>query len=546
MKRFIKLTGVFVLLLCLCTIITGCSDSDSGSKPADKVKGIRLKYDGKAITGNMLTVNLTKGALTFTADVQISNKDFTLESSDTDVATVAEKTVTVLKMGQADITATAAGDPGMTQTITLTVLANASAYPHSITNNFAEDSSTGLIVQWHNNSDIPVQALQIVPASSNFKNPRNVLAEGVLFQSSGTNGTFAARNIFRAEVTGLNPGTRYKYRMGTDERWSPEFEYLTSGGSNKNFSFTVVTDPQNDVFPTTSSSACMIATMDAANAFDSGNRFFLNCGDLTERIGNTTTSTGRSEIVNYTNAANRFNNKTPIAATQGNHDAYPTGSATDIRWNEASIFNAFVTFPDNGRAVSATQSRSYYFYYNDVLFIMLNTIATIGTAEANWLKDVLENDKNKAGGESKYKIAAMHIGAFGNHYYENGNVVNVRNAYGKIFTDYGVDIVFSGHDHTYGRSNPISLSTTTAIGSINFAGTPGGTVFSIAGATGPKFYESENGAYLNNQFPVKHGQAYGSANGYFVNVKVTGAKLSVTAKFSNGTELDAYEVTAKR
>jgi hypothetical protein len=497
----------------------------------------------------MLTVNLTESTLTFTADVEISNKDFTLESSDTAVATVSNTTVTLLVMGQTQITATAAGDSDMTQTITLTVLESAATYPINITNNFAEDSSTGLIVQWHNNSDIPVQAVQIVPVPHSFDNPRNILVEGVSFSSSGTNGNFPARNIFRAEVTGLSPGTQYKYRLGTDGRWSDTFEYLTSGGSNKNFSFTVVSDPQNEIYPypAPTTEASMIATMTAANAFGAGNRIFVNCGDLVERIGNTSTSTNRSEIVNYTNAANRFNNKTPIAATQGNHDAYASGSDTSVRWDEATVFNAFLTFPNNGRDVAANKSRSYYFYYNDVLFIMLNTIATIGANEANWLKAVLENDKNKLGGESKYKIVATHIGAFGNHYYENGNVVNMRNAYGKIFTDYGVDIVFSGHDHTYGRSNPISLSTTTTIGSIDFSGTAGGMVFSIAGATGPKFYESENGLYLASQFPVKFGQAYGSANGIFVNVKVTGEKLSVTAvHVGQAVPLDTYEVTAKR
>ena len=543
---------LLALILCLCAVMASCGDTDSDTD-AGSITSIRLTYEDKVIPANTLTVNLSLGTVTFTVDIQpegSASTDFTISSSDTDVATADGLTFTLLAMGQTTVTITANSDSIITNAVTLNVLEEASVKPYNITNNFAQDSSTGLMVLWHNDSSLPIQALQIVAEAGSFDNARTIFVPGIGFETSGDVGTFLLRNIFKTEVNGLSPGARYKYRMGSIGAWSDEFIHVTSGGANKDFSFTVISDPQNDTYPETNSNGTMIATMNAAIAYDEDNRFFINCGDLTERIGNTVTSTGKSEIVNYTEAANRYNTKTPIAATQGNHDAYYSGSGTEINWDEATVFNAFVTFPDNGfePGKNPDKSKSYYFYYNNVLFIMLNTIASIydNTDEkAQWLEQVLKNDKDN--NLSKYRIVATHIGAFGNHYYENGNIVKMRSLYGKIFTDYDVDIVFSGHDHTYSRSNPMKLGENTAITEIDFGPTNGGTIFNIAGATGPKTYNTATGeiTYLDQVFPVN--TKTGIIPGFFVNVKVTADILTVTARrMGSQTDFDMYFVEAKR
>jgi len=418
---------------------------------------------------------------------------------------------------------------------------SAALKPFAITNNFGQDSSTEFVAQWHHNSGVTTQKLQIVMASGSFGTyyAKEIPVTGESFETSGDIGTYALRNVFRAHVTDLSPNTRYKYRMGDTGAWSPVFYHLTSKGTFADFSFTVITDPQDGVH------AGMTATLNAAKAFDEDNRFFLNCGDLTEQIGSSP-----DEIVSYTNAANIFNSSTPISATQGNHDTYDiNGSSTyEIKTGESTIFNAFVVFPDNGCEADKTMSQSYYYYYNKVLIIMLNTLVTSAqhTVQVNWLKEILDNDR--AQGLSKYTIVGTHIGPFGNHYYDDYWTNLTMSYYGKVFSDYEVDIVFHGHDHTYTRTNPIKIETGDTLETINFAPTPGGTIYSIAGSTGPKRYgeaTSVPSATIDESFVKRTRTTAEIDPGVFVNIKVTGERLSVTAMRRDGIELDTYEVPAK-
>jgi hypothetical protein len=398
-------------------------------------------------------------------------------------------------------------------------------------------------VQWHNNADVVTQNLQIVPAGGSFANAQEITVTGASFSQVKPVGVFAARNIFRTKVTGLSPNTLYKYRMGAAGAWSDTYYHTTSSGTAAAFSFTVVSDPQSDAH------SDMQATLRAADAFDTDSRFYLMGGDVVNEIGKVP-----AEIVSYTEAATEFNKYRPIAATQGNHDTYyDNGTDNQYRFGESTVFNAFVAFPDNGwdtHADKANRSQSYYFYYNKVLVIVLNTMATSAnsgtaepnhTAQANWLKEILEKDRTEK--LSNYRIVITHVSPLSGRDTERWLTPGVRSAYGKICTDNAVDIFFAGHDHVYARSNPIKIGTNTALNSMNFNETEGGTIFSIVSATGPKFYTIDNANGVGQYFPVK---TDASTPGVFVNVKVTAEKLIVTAKrLGVDTPLDTYQVTPK-
>jgi predicted phosphodiesterase len=622
MKKII--IPALVLVFSLCLALAGCDEPDSKTNPVtepDSVTSIKLKYNQQEIPDDSLTVSLSAGPLAFTADVQVTGNtstDFTLTSSLPRIATVSDKTVTLLSSGRTTITATAVGDSTKTHAIILVVgysisvsggtadvtaalvnqivtltpeipagkvfidwsfdsyvqMPSANSFsmpsrnvtatanfgdnkPYYITNNYGEDSSTELLVQWHNYIDA-TQTLQIVAEPGSFESATAITVTGVPFEASSPVGAYTLRNIFRARITNLSPNTHYKYRVGNAGAWSEEFHHITSSGTNADFSFTVVSDPQSDAHTE------MAKTLRAADAFDENHRFYIMGGDVVDEIGRQP-----REIVSYTNAANEFNIKRPIAATQGNHDTYYVSGA--YRFGEAEVFNAFVTFPDNGgdtQAEKAKRSQCYYFYYNKVLIIMLNTMATsVNTAsnpdytrQANWLKEVLEKDR--AGGLSRYTIVFTHIGPLGGRENHRWPAADSRKAFFKIYTDYGVDIVFSGHDHVYARSNPIKITVemtgenddnaskisdfTNLENAGNFNAVPGGTVFSVVSATGPKFYQiSKSDPWIPKYFPVTADNPKDNDPGVFVNVKVTANKLTVTARRSDGKELDTYEVAKK-
>jgi hypothetical protein len=167
--------------------------------------------------------------------------------------------------------------------------------------------------------------------------------------------------------------------------------------------------------------------------------------------------------------------------------------------------------------------------------------------QAAWLKEILEADKT--GNLSNYRIVVTHVSPFGGRSSERWLQPEVRAAYGKIFTDYKVDIVFGGHDHVYGRSNPIKIESATGLAALQpqfAAGTPGGTIYSIANATGPKFYQFSEDSFRDQYFPVKMELPDNNAEGVFVNVKVTANKLTVTAIKGSGSVVDQYDVPIKQ
>ncbi|MDR0302750.1 MAG: metallophosphoesterase, partial [Treponema sp.] len=375
-------------------------------------------------------------------------------------------------------------------------------------------------------------------------------------------GDFESRNVFKADVTGLKANTFYKYRMGTEGAWSEVFYHQTSRGSAAGFSFTVVADPQSSYSSYNTDNLNghteeeMYKVLDAANKFDSDNRFFLMLGDIVDEIGKRP-----NEVVSYTGIANKFNKERPIIATQGNHDTYRTTGDNVYVFGEATVFNAFVTFPDNGWEKPANPNRSqpYYFYYNKVLVVVLNTMATTDTnygtspnhdAQAAWLKDVLQKDKDDKA--SNYRIVVTHISPFGGRTSERGYQPEVRAAYGKICTDFNVDIFFAGHDHVYGRSNPIKIDSSTSISSLKpqfAAGTAGGVIYSVASTAGPKYYNLDPSPDRDEYFPGER-QKFGGpdqAPGMFINVKVTSSYLTVKAVHGgSGAVIDEYNVPIKK
>jgi hypothetical protein len=646
LKKIKTLAVLLVLAVFFSMIVGNCDDSKPENNPEKTpgdnhgnepgTPGLSLKYNsGTPVSGDELEVAIIAGSLTFTA-VNEKNEtiDFTLRSSSTAVARVSGKTITLVKVGETDITATARGDSTRSQSFKLKVLPDtqynitveggtadkqlasageiitlipdvisgkefsdwtieqdgvqmlsgktfrmpafdvkatanftdwspAGKKPYFITNNYGQNASTELLVQWHNDIQFETQTFQIVEASGDFAGAETTTVTGNKFLATNTAplyiGDFEARNVFKIEKTGLTPNTRYKYRMGDgdDERWSDTFYHTTASASYADFSFTVVADPQSD------DSTDMDVTLQAANAYDSDNRFFLMLGDIVNQIGK-----NPSEIHNYTNVANNFNKERPIIATQGNHDTYRavdvTGQGSNDRYmyGEATVFNKFVTFPNNGwddNPDKENRSQSYYFYYNNVLIIVLNTMATQDNTtsstpgmagqvkQAAWLKNILENDKNN--NLSKYRFVVTHVSPFGGRTSERHLQREVRASYGKIFTDFNVDIVFAGHDHVYGRSNPIKITGTTTTDTTlqelqpQFeTGTSGGVVYSIAGATGPKFYQLEGDPLRDQYFPVRTDT---QSPGVFVNVKVSAGKLTVTAVRGSGAVIDEYNVQAK-
>ena len=390
--------------------------------------------------------------------------------------------------------------------------------PMYITNNFGGDASSELVVQWQNEDGSTNQRIQITTEDdTDFTYAHNIDASyRKLDINTSSVGQYDKNGVYKVVVTDLEPNTKYIYRVGANDAWSQTYNHLTADTDSSEFSFTVTSDPQ------AASHTEFKATMRRANEYDPENRFAFMCGDLVDDMGKRP-----NEIKSYTEAASEFNKDRIIACTEGNHDTYLNVSGSNVyQFGEATMFNAFTTQPDNGFVKDdVTKGNSYYFRYNNVLFVTLNTLIADESYEpqADWLIDVLNENI-----DADYIIATMHIGPFAGKDDREWKEPKVRQYFLPIFAEYKVDAVFYGHDHTYGRSNPLKFTgkeTANELKTIDTTPVEDGTIFSMVGATGPKFYSLDHNLYQDNIFAVR-----GEANpGSFVNVKVEEDQLTVNA-----------------
>ena len=127
----------------------------------------------------------------------------------------------------------------------------------------------------------------------------------------------------------------------------------------------------------------------------------------------------------------------PIAASVGNHDFYTT--------NFKHHFNT----PNDKTLVPAKWpgSNGYYFSYNNVLFIVLDSNNIVGgTVDAILRKAV------KAYPDAKWRVAMMHHSPYDANAHKYFASKLTRTTIAPYIDKYGIDLLLSGHDHYYSRS----------------------------------------------------------------------------------------------
>jgi chitodextrinase len=142
--------------------------------------------------------------------------------------------------------------------------------------------------------------------------------------------------------------------------------------------------------------------------------------------------------------------KVVLWPTLGNHDGHTADSAT-----QSGAYYEIFTLPTNGEAGGlATGTEAYYsFDYGNIHFVCLESYETDRSpsgAMMSWLEnDLAANDKD-------WTIAFWHHPPYskGSHNSDTeSRLIEMREYALPILESYGVDIVLSGHSHSYERSH---------------------------------------------------------------------------------------------
>jgi len=172
----------------------------------------------------------------------------------------------------------------------------------------------------------------------------------------------------------------------------------------------------------------------------------------------------------------------PAAMLFGNHDEADDCLSDSVNLPNMTQYGAIEE--------SGVMSGNYWFAYGGNLFFCLNTNVT-DVAEHRAFLEMAAEAYREAYGEPVWKIVFMHHAPFGQG---NNNmkddIVLLREDLTPVLSEFDVDAVFSGHDHSYSRSYLMHGSEIVPYEGQQATRQPGETLYvTLSSATGAKFYD---------------------------------------------------------
>ena len=202
---------------------------------------------------------------------------------------------------------------------------------------------------------------------------------------------------------------------------------------------------------------------------------------------------------------------TPFVSAVGNHDV------------GGGLFFTQLALPHHAPTAAGYDDEAYFsFDYGNTHFVVLYTepAGSAGDAQEGWL----EADLARAASDPaiRWTVVAFHRPPYssGSH----GSDTGLRERWGPIFERYGVDVVFSGHDHHYERSHPMAAGQRAA---------QGGVTYVVTGGAGAPTYAVGASAFT----------AFARSTHHFVEVDVTPNTFTLEARDVDGNVFDTLTLT---
>ena len=392
-------------------------------------------------------------------------------------------------------------------------------------------NSDGVIVRWR--SDVATNSRVRVGTD-----PANL---NMVFDNS------TSTTEHTVQVNGLSAATKYFYSVGSST------EVLTGGDNNTYFQTAPIAGSDSPfrvwvIGDAGTGTSSQTAVYNAYRTYTGSNptHLWLQLGDNAYNDG-----TDAEFQANMFNMYKDMLRQSVTWPTLGNHDGHSADSATQT----GPYYNIF-TLPKNAEAGGiASGTEAYYsFDYGNTHFIVLDSYETsraVGSAMYNWAQADLQSTN------ADWIVAVWHHPPYtkGSHNSDTETeLVQMRQNFVPLMESYGVDLILSGHSHSYdgskfidghhGTSSTFSDSThvkqsgsgrTDGTGAYTKAegATNAGAVYAVAGSSG-----KVSGGTLN------HPAMYISLNelGSMV-LDING--LTLNAKFlnNNGTVRDYFTLS---
>jgi hypothetical protein len=389
----------------------------------------------------------------------------------------------------------------------------ATVNPDHVTLTWSQDPATTQTITWRTDVSVSAGIVQYAKEADKAAFPSNAVTANETAAKFTTDA--GDINIHSITLTGLEPGTKYVYRVGDGTNWSDSFTFSTQAKDTTKFKFLIFGDSQSGDSKNPEYGPWKTNVQSAYKANPDA-KFFVNVGDLVE--------TGQYYIHwnNWFDATKGVIENIPEMAVQGNHETYipnALGSVKPIFWT--TQFKLFQNGPDG------LKDQTYSYDYGNVHIVVLDSQEDEEKAINGSILDVqktwLENDLKNT--DKPWKLVFFHK----TPYYNKATRTNeaIKAAFSPIFDKYHVDVVFNGHDHGISRTYPINNDT--FVDSISK-----GTVYYVTGRSGNKYYTDLSQKVWDAFFYDPQDQPN------YITAEVDGNKLTLKAVKADGTLIDNY------
>ncbi|MCD4665345.1 MAG: metallophosphoesterase, partial [Bacteroidales bacterium] len=293
----------------------------------------------------------------------------------------------------------------------------------------------------------------------------------------------------------LKPLSQIHYSIKSDGQWGEDKVFKTSVDTcSEYFSFIAGGDSHAGDSENTNDRWKIISELIANKDID----FFIHLGDAVDDDDDW------SQWKTYFEYGKKLTEKKIIFHTWGNHE-----------YGSMALYNFIL--PEN--------KKWYSFEQGNALFICLLSEQDFDV-QYDWLLDKLKNT------DKEWIIVYFHRPFFtrGSH---KDEMNEQRTTWWKAFDDYGVDIVMSGHTHSYIRTTPINLniSDTSAVAEYGSEAGQGRLEF-VSGGLGGK-----NSKPCDKWFTA---EAYSGM--HYIKFEINGAKLHFDAYSETGAVIDSLTI----
>ncbi|MDU5107482.1 phosphodiester glycosidase family protein [Clostridium sp.] len=307
----------------------------------------------------------------------------------------------------------------------------------------------------------------------------------------------------KAKITGLKPDTAYMIRVGDGENWSEYMEFTTLKDKD-NMKFVILGDTQS---PSKEGLAELDKILNVIENQYSDSDAIIHLGDFID---------DSSIFQQWDYISSLFNNYTKTNSIDminvlGNHEYMGDPNAEKAK----TIFNT----PTNG--IEENLDGVYSVDYNDVHFSVIGFTSDRELLEKKleWLRNDVKNS------DKKLKILLTHQPP----YYTNPEGGNglIKEMLPPVVDELGIDLVFSGHDHAYGRTKKLK----------NGVEDKNGAIYVVGGTTGQKHYQAVN----DGSFEV-----YNDENtAIYTTLEYKDGDIQIIARKPDGTVVDDFTLDKK-